>query len=145
MLAEEGFSIKKGLANMEHCFVATYGSGKTMIGILAEYDALGNLSQVADLAEPKPEVQGGNSHGCGHNLLGTGALDAVELMNIGVQFLREHIIDEGRVHYTFMDAGGESANVVQLLTSLYYFIWAPKIEQAHEIYQRVNKLRKEQP
>nr|HPJ01135.1 amidohydrolase [Enterococcus sp.] len=75
MLAEEGFSIEKELANMEHCFVATYGSGKPVIFILAEYDdALGDLSQVADLAELKPEVQGGNGHGCGHNLLGTGAL-----------------------------------------------------------------------
>lgn len=75
MLAEEGFSIEKELANTEHCFVAMYGSGKPMIFILAEYDdALGDLSQVADLAELKPEVQGGNGHGCGHNLLGTGAL-----------------------------------------------------------------------
>ncbi|HPJ00209.1 MAG TPA: hypothetical protein PK268_00870 [Enterococcus sp.] len=49
-------------------------------------------------------------------------------MNIGVQFSREHIIDEGRVQYAFMDAGGESANVVQPSASLYYFIRAPKIE-----------------
>lgn len=46
---EEVFSIEKGVAHMEHAFVATYGSGKPVIGILAEYDALANLSQVAAL------------------------------------------------------------------------------------------------
>jgi aminobenzoyl-glutamate utilization protein B len=232
ILEKEGFTVETGVANMDHSFVATYGSGKPVIGILAEYDALGNLSQVADLGEQKAEVSGGNGHGCGHNLLGTGALagavgikdfmeqeqlmgtiklfgcpaeesgygkafmardgvfdcldvalawhpmdnsaawglsslavyqiyynfkgvsahaaaapeqgrsalDAAELMNIGVQFLREHIIDEGRIHYAFMDAGGESANVVQPSASLYYFIRAPKIEQAEAIYKRVNKI-----
>lgn len=232
ILENEGFSLEKGVANMEHAFVASYGSGKPVIGILAEYDALGNLSQVADLGQQKAEIEGGNGHGCGHNLLGTGALagaigikeymkqeqlegtiklfgcpaeesgygkafmardgvfdgidaaltwhpmdvtsawgdsslavyqvyynfkgtsahaaaapeqgrsalDAAELMNIGVQFLREHIIDQGRVHYAFMDAGGESANVVQPTASLYYFIRAPKLDQADAIYQRVNKI-----
>lgn len=232
ILEREGFSVETGVANMAHSFVATYGSGHPVIGILAEYDALGNLSQVADLGEQKAEVTGGNGHGCGHNLLGTGALagavgikdlmeeeqltgtiklfgcpaeesgygkafmardgifdcldvalawhpmdnsaawglsslavyqiyynfkgisahaaaapeqgrsalDAAELMNIGVQFLREHIIDESRIHYAFMDVGGESANVVQPTASLYYFIRAPKLEQAEAIYKRVNKI-----
>jgi len=232
ILEREGFTIEKGLANMEHAFVATYGQGKPVIGILAEYDALDNLSQVADASEKEALVEGGHGHGCGHNLLGTGALaaavglkdlmqeehvegtiklfgcpaeesgygkafmardgvfsgvdlalswhpmdmsgvwgdsslavyqvyytfkgtashaavapekgrsalDAAELMNIGTQFLREHIIDDGRVHYAFMDVGGQAANVVQPTAKLYYFIRAPKQAQAREIFERVNKI-----
>ncbi|MBC1508296.1 amidohydrolase, partial [Listeria sp. FSL L7-1509] len=85
ILEKEGFLIEKGVANMEHSFVATYGSGNPVIGILAEYDALGNLSQVADLGEQKAEKEGGNGHGCGHNLLGTGALAGA----IGIKDLME--------------------------------------------------------
>lgn len=44
---------------------------------------------------------------------GRSALDAVELMNIGVQFLREHMSDKARIHYAITDAGGCSPNVVQ--------------------------------
>lgn len=47
ILEKEGFTIKKGIADMDYAFEATWGSGKPVIGMLAEYDALGNLSQVA--------------------------------------------------------------------------------------------------
>jgi len=232
VLENEGFQVVRGVAHMDNAFVATYGTGKPEIGILAEYDALANLSQVADLPEKKYLVDHGSGHGCGHNLLGAGtlagavgiksymeecglrgtikyfgcpaeesgygksfmakfgvfdgidaaltwhpsdasllwsdgslavaqmyfnfkgraahaaaapemgrsALDAAELMNMGVQFLREHIIDSARIHYAFMDAGGESANVVQPSASLYYFIRAPKSDQVLDIYKRVEKI-----
>jgi aminobenzoyl-glutamate utilization protein B len=232
ILEKEGFTLEKGLANMEHAFVATFGSGTPVIGILAEYDALDNLSQVADAAKQEALEIGGPGHGCGHNLLGTGslaaavglkdlmveenlpgtiklfgcpaeesgygkafmardgifddvdvalswhpmdlnrvwsdsslavyqiyytftgnaahaaaapekgrsALDAAELMNIGTQFLREHMIDEARVHYAFMDVGGQAANVVQPTAKLYYFIRAPRQAQARDILARVNKI-----
>lgn len=224
--------MEKGLANMEHAFVATYGNGAPVIGILAEFDALGNLSQVADCEVPNPLIPGGHGHGCGHNLLGAGALagavgmkdymkqhnlqgtiqlfgcpaeesgygkafmardgifhhldialtwhpmditnawgdsslavfqayfnfkgraahaaaapeqgcsalDAAELMNIGVQFLREHIVDSARIHYAFIDAGGESANVVQPTASLYYFVRAKSLDTAREIFSRVEDI-----
>ncbi len=61
-------------------------------------------------------------------------------MNIGVNFLREHMIDEGRIHYAFTDAGGTSANVVQPTAELYYFVRAPRTDQAKEIYDRVVKI-----
>ena len=61
-------------------------------------------------------------------------------MNIGVQFLREHIVDSARIHYAFMDAGGESANVVQPSASLYYFVRAKKLEEAKAVFDRVNKI-----
>ncbi len=232
VLEKEDFSIDKGIANMDYSFVATYGSGKPVIGILAEYDSLGNLSQVADCGDKRPLVKGGNGHGCGHNLLGTGALagavgikdymkahnlkgtiklfgcpaeesgygkafmvrdgvfdcldialawhpadissvtgasslavyqayfnfkgvaahasaapeqgrsalDAAELMNIGVQFLREHIVDSARIHYAFLDAGGESANVVQPTASLFYFVRAKTLDQARNIFRRVENV-----
>lgn len=232
LLEQEGFTIERGVAHMDHAFVASYGNGSPVIGILAEYDALGNLSQVAGLPEKKYLVEKGNGHGCAHHALGAGAvagaigvkdfmeesglsgtiklfgcpaeesgygkafmardgvfngldaaltwhpgdatwgftgqslavfqlyfnfkgraahaagmpehgrsaLDAAELMNIGVNFLREHMIDQARIHYAFMDAGGESANVVQPTASLYYFIRAPKTRQVQEIYERVVKI-----
>ena len=53
------------------------------------------------------------SHAAGAPEKGRSALDAVELMNIGVQFLREHMSDRARIHYAITDAGGCSPNVVQ--------------------------------
>ena len=58
-----------------HCR-ASYGSGKPVIGILAEYDALTGLSQVAGSETRKELVADGNGHGCGHNLLGAGSMAA---------------------------------------------------------------------
>ena len=72
--------------------------------------------------------------------MGRSALDAAELMNVGVNFLREHMIDQARIHYAFIDAGGVSANVVQPTSSLYYFIRAPRSEQVLELYKRVEKI-----
>ncbi len=69
-LTDNGFSIEKGVAGMPTAFVATYGSGSPVIGILAEFDALGGLSQDTVPYE-KVLIAGGNGHGCGHNLLGT--------------------------------------------------------------------------
>ena len=201
VLKEEGFTVDHPFDNIETAFRASYGSGKPVIGILAEYDALTGLSQVAGSEKREELVADGNGHGCGHNLLGAGsmaaafavkkyleekgegsgkvvfygcpgeegaatkafmardgvfaecdaaltwhpgnvnqvtsgtcntciqseykftgvashaagapekgrsALDAVELMNIGVQFLREHMPDSSRIHYSITDAGGFS-------------------------------------
>ncbi len=72
-LEKEGFSIEKDLAGMPTCFVATYGSGEPVIGILAEYDALPMISQKARTSEQDPLVKGAPGHGCGHNLMGTAA------------------------------------------------------------------------
>ena len=231
-LANEGFEIERNIAEMEDAFIATYGSGSPVIGFLGEYDALSNLSQIADSVEKKPIEEGACGHGCGHHALGTGsmaaalavkqymldnnikgtvkffgcpaeesgsgkafmaragvfkgvdsmitwhpwteneiwgtsslanfqiyfnfkgksshaaasphqgrsALDAAELMNVGVNYLREHIIQEARVHYAYLDAGGKSPNVVQPASSLLYFIRAPKSQQVKEIYDRIVKI-----
>lgn len=74
-LKKEGFTVQAGVAGIPTAFVATYGSGKPVIGILGEYDALPGLA-----TEAKPEFtpiagqKGG--HGCGHNLFGTASVAA---------------------------------------------------------------------
>ena len=230
VLEEEGFEVEMGLAGMPTAFRASFGTGKPVIGFLAEYDALPELSQAGGCTERKP-ANGCNpdGHGCGHNLLGAGAmgaafavkaylekhpgagrvilfgcpseekgdakaimaregifdgvdaaftwhpdtanavwsasslanvsvffsfqgvtshaaaapelgrsaLDAAELMSVGVNYLREHIISDARVHYAYCDAGGSAPNVVQGHSRVHYFIRAPKSWQVKEIYQRV--------
>lgn len=234
VLTEEGFTVKKGLAGMETAFVASYGSGKPVIGFLGEFDALYGLSQVAGIAEKKPLVEGGKGHGCGHHALGVGslaaaiavkeyikdynvkgtvryygcpgeeigcgkvymaregyfndldaaitwhpfnsngilnsnslatcavlfkfhgisshaagsphlgrsALDAVELMNIGVNFLREHIEQEMRLHYAIIDTGGRNPNVVQAEASVMQEMRAPKLSQVTDVYERILDIAK---
>lgn len=231
-LKEFGFSVTEKLAGIETAFSARYGSGKPVIGILGEFDALSGLSQEAGSAEKKALLPGEPGHGCGHNLLGTGslaaavaireylkenncsgtviyygcpgeeggsgkafmardgvfdeldcaltwhpwdinavsnetslanyqvayrfkgvsshaassphlgrsALDAVELMNVGVQFLREHMIEKARIHYAITNAGGFSPNVVQPEAEVLYLIRAPKNQQVQALFERVNKI-----
>ena len=73
---------------------------------------------------------------------GRSALDAVELMNTGVNYLREHMIPEARVHYAITDAGGRSPNVVQPHAEVLYLIRAPKNSEVAALYERVNDIAK---
>lgn len=227
-----GFEVTEKVAGIETAFAARYGSGKPVIGILGEFDALSGLSQAAGVAEKAPLLPGGAGHGCGHNLLGAGsmaaavaireylkendcpgtviyygcpgeeggsgkafmardgvfdeldcaltwhpwdinsvvnetalanyqisyrfkgisshaaasphlgrsALDAVELMNVGVQFLREHMTEKSRIHYAITNAGGFSPNVVQPEAEVLYLIRAPKNSEVQSLFERVNKI-----
>jgi aminobenzoyl-glutamate utilization protein B len=74
-LEKEGFTIQKNVANIPTAFIATYGSGKPVIGILAEMDALPGLSQEA-VTNKKPLKEGAYGHACGHNLFGAGSVAA---------------------------------------------------------------------
>lgn len=74
-LKDAGFTITSGVAGMPTAFIAEYGSGQPIIGILGEYDALPGLSQ-AVVAEEKPIVAGAPGHGCGHHLFGVGSAAA---------------------------------------------------------------------
>ena len=76
VLEDEGFQVERGIAGIESAFVGTYGSGKPVIGILGEYDALPNLSQEAGVAERRPIEGQHYGHGCGHSALGAGAVGA---------------------------------------------------------------------
>lgn len=234
LLEKEDFHFESGVAGMPTAFIATYGEGKPVIGILAEYDALPQLSQAAGTPEHSPIEIGGHGHGCGHNSLGAGAfgaalavkefikennasgtvklfgcpseekdngktfmaregyfddvdcaftwhpgdrnltmgirtlanisvifsfegktahaaaaphlgrsaLDSVELMNVGVNYLREHVIPEARLHYAYVDTGGKAPNVVQGSASIHYYIRAPKVHQVLDIFERVKDIAK---
>ncbi|MBC7928650.1 MAG: amidohydrolase, partial [Bryobacteraceae bacterium] len=74
-LRKAGFQIETGVANMPTAFVASYGTGKPVIAILGEYDALPGLSQEPS-PDRKPVVEGGSGHGCGHNLFGVASAHA---------------------------------------------------------------------
>ncbi len=76
LLEENGFEVEKGVAGMPTAFVASYGEGKPVIGINAEYDALPGLSQSLDSLKKEPLIPGAPGHGCGHNLLGTAGVKA---------------------------------------------------------------------
>ena len=82
---------------------------------------------------------GKTSHAAGSPEQGRSALDAVELMNIGVNYLREHIIQEARVHY-IIEAGGGQPNVVPDYARSWYYIRAPERDQLDPIYQRILKI-----
>jgi aminobenzoyl-glutamate utilization protein B len=72
---KQGFAVERGVAGLPTAFVAQYGSGKPVIGVLGEYDALPGLSQKAQPVKEALQA-GAPGQGCGHNLLGTGALGA---------------------------------------------------------------------
>jgi aminobenzoyl-glutamate utilization protein B len=83
---QQGFKVERGVAGMSTAFVATYGEGKPIIGILGEFDALPSISQKASPVK-EPYEAGAAGHGCGHNLFGAGSLGAAvaikELMAAG--------------------------------------------------------------
>ncbi len=80
------------------------------------------------------------AHAGGAPQHGRSALDAAELMNVGVNFLREHMDDADRIHYAFTDAGGPSANVVQPTAELYYIVRSPTVSRMRLLYERVKKV-----
>ena len=81
--------------------------------------------------------KGVTAHAAASPEQGRSALDAAELMSVGVNYLREHIIPEARIHYAYRDVGGIAPNVVQGHSCVHYFVRAPKSWQVQEIYKRV--------
>ncbi len=80
---------------------------------------------------------GKTSHAAVSPHLGRSALDACELMSVGVNYLREHVVPGARMHYAYQDVGGEAPNVVQDHACVKYFIRAPKITEALAISERI--------
>jgi aminobenzoyl-glutamate utilization protein B len=76
LLEKEGFKVERNIGGMPTAFVATAGAGAPVVAILAEYDALPELSQKAGEAQKVPVVAGAPGHGCEHNMLGTAAVAA---------------------------------------------------------------------
>ncbi|UCH70129.1 MAG: amidohydrolase [Candidatus Bathyarchaeota archaeon] len=231
-LEKHGFRVERGIAGMPTAFVASWGEGKPVIGIMGEYDALPGLSQKkVPRREPlEPEKPG---HGCGHNIHGTSgmaatiavkkamekhktkgtikffgcpaeenfdgkvfmvrdgyfdgvnavishhpnsmncatlesslavtsvkfhfhgkashagdspehgrsALDAVELMNMGVNYLREHVIQDARIHY-IIEKGGDQPNIVPSYARSWYYVRAPERDQVEFIYEWILDIAK---
>ncbi len=79
-----------------------------------------------------------SSHAAGAPHLGRSALDAVELMDVGVNYMREHMIDEARIHYAIINTGGTAPNVVQSEAQVLYAIRAPRVGQVMELFDRVS-------
>lgn len=83
---QQGFRVQRNVAGIPTAFIAEYGSGKPIIGILGEFDALPGLSQKAS-PDKTPLKEGAAGHGCGHNMFGAGSLGAAlsikELMQQG--------------------------------------------------------------
>jgi aminobenzoyl-glutamate utilization protein B len=83
---------------------------------------------------------GVSAHAAGDPFNGRSALDAAELMNVGVQFLREHMEPKCSVHYAFLDAGCVSPNVVQNKAKLVYMIRGENVIKAKALLSRVEKI-----
>jgi len=231
-LEKHGFKVDRGIAGMPTAFVATWGEGKPVVGVMGEYDALPGISQ-KKLPSKEPLEAGKAGHGCGHNIHGTSglvaaeavktamemhkiegtikffgcpaeenfsgkvfmvregffddidavishhpgdmnavdlrsslalnsakfhfwgnashaggspeqgrsALDAVELMNTGVNFLREHMIQDARIHYV-IEKGGDQPNVVPAYARSWYYVRAPEREQLEFIYNWILDIAK---
>ncbi len=230
LLEANGFMVEAGVAGMPTAFVASYGSGRPVIGILAEYDALPGLSQDAT-AERQERAGVDAGHGCGHSLYGTAstaaaiavkqaiassaatgtirlygtpaeetgigktymlrdglfkdddvvlnwhvspvtasgygyskanvsvkfrfsglpahastsphqgrsALDAVELMGNGVNYMREHVREDARIHYVITQGGGQP-NVVPPEAEGWFYIRANKHEDVREYFAWVKEI-----
>ena len=83
------------------------------------------------------EFRGKTAHAGSSPHLGRSALDTAELMSVGVNYLREHMIDQARIHYAYADAGGSAPNVVQDYSRIKYEVRAPKVNQVKELFERV--------
>ncbi len=122
-LARDGFFDGVDFAISPHPFPDGGFMGPTLATVQAEYTFTGQASHASAMPEQ-----------------GRSALDAAELMVMGVQFLREHIIQEARIHHAYLDVGGTSPNVVQANAKLFFYIRAPKGKQVREIFERINKV-----
>lgn len=143
----------RGTVKLFGCPGEEGGSGKAFMAKAHAFDGLDAalawhpmaLNMVFDMCmlanyQVLYKFKGLASHAAASPHLGRSALDAVELMNVGVNFLREHVIQEARIHYAITNAGGFSPNVVQPAAEVLYLIRAPKTPQVEDIYRRINKI-----
>ena len=129
------------------------GSGKTYMARAGAFDGLdaafcwhpadyNHVMSSATLANIQAYFRfaGRASHAAVSPQVGRSALDALELMNVGVNFMREHMPPEARVHYAITQTGGVSPNVVQASAEGLYLVRAPRMEDAMELFERVRKI-----
>ena len=128
----KSFMARDGVFDKLDCAITWHPSDSNQVSVgssLANYQVIYRYYGTAAHAAACPEM-------------GRSALDAVELMNTGVQYLREHMIQEARIHYAITNTGGYSPNVVQPYAEVLYLIRAPKNAQVKELFERVNDIAK---
>lgn len=142
----------QGVVRYYGCPAEENGVGKTFLARYGFFDDLdaaitwhpGSLNMAtyrSSLAinAVKFAFHGRTAHAGGSPHMGISALDAVELMNVGVNFLREHVIQDARIHYVITNGGGQP-NVVPDFAEVWYYVRAPRRQDMDEIYQRVIKI-----
>ncbi len=104
--------------------------------------AFSGVNQPLSLANTRIDFSfhGRASHAAAAPHLGRSALDAVELMNVGVNYMREHMPSDARVHYAYLDAGGVAPNVVQATARVRYLIRAGDLPALRRLIARVRKI-----
>ena len=88
------------------------------------------------------KFHGKTAHAAADPFNGRSALDAVELMNVGVNYLREHMIPDARVHYVTINGGGTAPNVVPDFAESLYSVRAPRTDQLNALFERVKDIAK---
>ena len=132
--AEENFSGKRIMVN--------HGLFDDVDAALSHHPGSLNVATLASsnvISGALFSFHGKTSHAAGSPEQGRSALDAVELMNIGVNYLREHIIPEARIHYVIEEGGGQP-NVVPDYARSHYYIRAPEQDLLEPIKKRVMKI-----
>lgn len=106
--------------------------------------SIANVMRASSLAAARVDFTftGQASHAAASPHLGRSALDAVELMNVGVNYMREHMSDQARVHYAYIDAGGISPNVVQANAKVRYVVREPTAREMMKLIGRVENIAK---
>ncbi|ADH97790.1 M20 family metallopeptidase [Salisediminibacterium selenitireducens] len=146
---------QQGTVRYYGCPAEEGGSGKTFMvreGLFDDVDAaftwhpasitgVWSFSTLANV-QATFRFKGKSAHAAAAPHLGRSALDAVELMNVGVNYLREHIVDDARIHYAITSTGGHSPNVVQAEAEVVHLIRAPLVNDANEIFDRVRDVAK---
>jgi aminobenzoyl-glutamate utilization protein B len=104
--------------------------------------AINRVDDAMSLANTRLDFtfKGRASHAAAAPHLGRSALDAVELMNVGVNYMREHMPSDARVHYAMLDAGGVAPNVVQATAKVRYAVRARELPGMRALVERVKKV-----
>lgn len=105
----------------------------------ADYNLITSGSSLAN-CQMEFSFQGKSAHAAIAPYMGRSALDAVELMNVGCNYLREHVIPEARIHYAYQNAGGTLPGIIPAEASVVYQIRAPRIEDVKAISERIKKV-----
>ncbi len=104
--------------------------------------AFSSVNEALSLANTRIDFifAGRASHAAASPPLGRSALDAVELMNVGVNYMREHMPSDARIHYALLDAGGIAPNVVQAHAAVRYLVRARELPELQRLIARVRKI-----